>query len=94
MESEMGRRIVHFVVELCRGLAIAALVALAYNTTVWASPYGLIAFLSVTYIYINIYIYTYKHTISTQYSAITCLALRRSAIIMCICYLSTKIIYL
>ena len=34
------------------GLAIAALVALAYNTTVWASPYGLIAFLSVTYIYI------------------------------------------
>ena len=33
------------------GLAIAALVALAYNTTVWASPYGLIEFLSVTYIY-------------------------------------------
>ena len=30
--------------------AIAALVVLAYNTTVWASPYGLIAFLSVTYI--------------------------------------------
>ena len=24
-----------------RGLAIAALVDLAYNTTVWASPYGL-----------------------------------------------------
>ena len=29
----------------------------------------------------NIYIHIYKHTISTQYSAITCLALRRSAII-------------
>ena len=28
----------------------------------------------------DIYIYIYKHTISTQYSAITCLALRRSAI--------------
>ena len=41
-----------------RGLAIAALVALAYNTTVWASPYGLIAFLSVTYIYT--YIQTYN----------------------------------
>ena len=32
-------------------MAIAALVALAYNTTVWALPYGLIAFLSVTYIH-------------------------------------------
>ena len=31
-------------------------------------------------IYIYIYIHIYKHTISTQYSAITCLALRRSAI--------------
>ena len=37
-------------------IALVALVALAYNTTVWASPYGLIAFLSVTYFIYIIYI--------------------------------------
>ena len=35
---------------------------------------------------IYIYIHIYKHTISTQYSAITCLALRRSATIVWFIY--------
>ena len=61
-----------------RGLAIAPL---AYNTTVWASPYGIPKRDIYIYTYIYTYIHIYKHTISTQYSAITCLALRRSAII-------------